>query len=110
MARRQVGDVVQTHQITRMLRNSSGDGLQQVADVVAEVDPLQRLANEPGCRVVENRHALRSGVPRAEIEFVDLIPGFATEQPGQVDVATMYYVYGQIVGSCRHPTGVIGAG
>src|ERR1700735_1912218 len=91
-----------SHQIGRVLDDSPGDLFQQVADVVAEVDALQRLANEPCRRVVENRHALRTGVPRAVLEFVDLVTGLAAEQARQANVAVRQYMYGQVIGSRCH--------
>src|ERR1700722_12682848 len=107
MARCQIGDVGKADQVLRRLPGRSGTGFQQVADVIAEVDPLQRLADEPGRRVVENRHAVRAGVPRAVIEFVDLVTGLAAEQARQPDVAALHDMHSQVIGSRRHPAGVI---
>ncbi len=87
VARFEVGDVVEADQIVGAVHGVSGDRFQQVTDVVAEVDPFERLADEPCHGVVENRHALRTGAPGAVIEFVDLVSGLAAEEAGQVDMA-----------------------
>ena len=110
VARVEVSEVGNADQILGLLIDGTRQGFQQVTDVVTEVDPLECLADEPRGRVVENRHLLRTDVPPAVLEFVDPVARLAAEEASQTDVAACHHMHRQVVGSRRHPVGVIATG
>src|SRR4051794_40178613 len=60
------------------------DRLEQERVVIARVPAREDTADEPVLAAIEDRHALRSLVPLAAGELVDLVGRLATEQLGEV--------------------------
>ena len=85
----------------------SGDRLEQVSHMVADVIAVQHGTEEPALRVVEDRDVLRSGVPRAPFELVDPVAGFAAEQPGDFGMRPRHQMHRQVVGPQCDPIGVV---
>ena len=71
-------------ELAALLVGLGRDRLEQVAGVVAEVDPLDDPAHEAVRALVEQRHAVRAGLPGAALELVHLVAGLAAEQLGEV--------------------------
>ena len=65
---------------------AGSDGLEQEADVVAERQLADHLADEPVLARIEDRGALRSAVPLARLELVDAVTGLTAEQLGEASV------------------------
>ena len=78
--------------------------------MIADVGPIHRPPDEPPDRVVENRHPLGTGAPRAAFELLDLVAGLATEQHSQGTVALRQHVHRQILGLACHLQGVTALG
>jgi hypothetical protein len=86
---------------------AGSDGLEQEADVVAERQLADHLADEPVLACIEDRRALRSAVPLARLELVDAVTGLTAKQLGEVVIVLAEEVHREHTRTVAHD-GVVG--
>ena len=88
-------------------RPVGGDGLDQMANVVTQVDAVEDAPHEPRVDAVEDRHAVRAVVPLAPHELVGGVPCLAAEKLGEVLLVAVEHVYGEMGCVGRRREGVV---
>src|SRR3979409_1901994 len=79
MAWIKITDVGERDELLKLVRRAPRDGLEQEADVVADVVATQHHADEPPGSIVEDRQPGWARMPSAAGEFIDPVAGFAAE-------------------------------
>ena len=106
----EIVDVAERHPVLQFVGRVAVHRLQQMTDVVAEGEPVDDGADEPGRGVVEDRHLRRTAVPGATVELVDLVAGLFTEQFHHAEVLAVEHVHRQMSGDSGNPEGVVDRG
>jgi hypothetical protein len=107
VARIKIADIGERDELLELIRRIPRDGLEQEADVVADVVAVEHLTDEPSGRVVEDRQSVRARVPGAARELVGAVASLAAEQPGEFAVLPRHKVHGEMVGAVCDPVGVV---
>src|SRR5258705_494059 len=107
MTRIEIADIRETDELLELVRRAPCDGLEQEADVVADVVAAQHLTDEPSGGVVEDWYPVRARVPGAARELVGPVPGLAAEETGEFAVLPWHKMHRKMLGPLGHPVGVV---
>lgn len=107
MAGLQIADIGERDELFELVWRMPRDGLQQEADVIADVEAVQYVADEPPRRVIQNRKPVRSRPPAAPGELVGLVTRLAAEQSRERAVPPRHEMHREMLSVLRHPIGVI---
>jgi len=98
-----VAYVAERHEVGEVAAEFAFVGGEQETDMVAEFEPAEDLAGEPGRGIVQDGQPVRTLAPAAVRELVHLVAGLPAEQRGQRQVPLVEDVHGEMVGRGGHP-------